>query len=61
MAECILYDRECIECGECEVCPFHDKKCDNCFECLKTDVDYAGIVIDSIEIPEQNNHDKKLK
>jgi hypothetical protein len=32
---CVLYDRECIDCGECEVCDLDKtKKCDNCEQCL---------------------------
>ena len=51
--KCILFDRDCIECGECDMCPYHDKICDNCFACLafeSTDIDYAKIAIDEIII-----------
>ena len=28
---CVLYDRECIECGECNLCDLDPTKiCDNC-------------------------------
>lgn len=49
MARCRLYDRECIDCCECdEYCDIYDKKCDNCYKCLNTDADFAGIIVDSI-------------
>ena len=29
--ECVLYDRKCIECGECDMCDLDPSKiCDNC-------------------------------
>lgn len=33
--ECVLYDRKCIECGECDMCDLDPSKiCDNCGKCL---------------------------
>ena len=33
--QCVLYDRECIGCLECETCDLDpDKICDNCGKCL---------------------------
>ena len=30
--DCVLYDRECINCGECDMCDLNPKKkCDNCY------------------------------
>lgn len=32
---CELYDRECINCMECEICDLDPNKiCDNCGKCL---------------------------
>lgn len=46
--ECVLYDRECIGCMECEVCDIDpDKVCDNCGRCLDI-CDDAVIKIDAI-------------
>ncbi len=46
--KCVLYDRDCIGCGECEFCDLDPLKiCDNCGKCLKTE-DYAAFKIDSI-------------
>lgn len=46
--ECVLLDRECIDCGECDVCDLnHDKICDNCGQCLDIRDD-AVIKIDGI-------------
>lgn len=47
--KCVLYDRECIGCGECDRCDLDpDKICDNCMKCVKSDADYRGICIDGI-------------
>ncbi len=46
--ECVLYDRECIGCMECEECDLDpDKVCDNCGRCLDI-CDDAVIKIDAI-------------
>lgn len=50
--ECVLYDRECIGCMECEVCDLDENKiCDNCGKCLEIH-DSAVIKIDKIIIDE---------
>jgi len=50
MKKCILYDRECIQCGECNMCDLDPQKvCDNCGKCIEINADYAEIQIDSIE------------
>lgn len=46
--ECVLYDRECIGCMECEICDLDPNKiCDNCGKCLEIHDD-AVIKIDKI-------------
>ena len=46
--DCVLYARECNDCGECEFCDLDPLKiCDNCGKCLNTD-DFATIKIDGI-------------
>ena len=46
--ECVLYDRECIMCGECDICDLDPQKlCDNCGKCLDIRDD-AIIKIDKI-------------
>ena len=46
--ECVLYDRECIGCMECEACDLDpDKICDNCGKCLDIK-EFAAIKIDGI-------------
>ena len=48
---CVLYDRECIGCGECDRCDLDpDKICDNCMKCVQEDADFKGIVIDGIQL-----------
>lgn len=47
--ECVLMDRECTDCGECNICDLDpDKICDNCCVCIDRDADYLGINIDEI-------------
>ena len=34
--KCVLYDRDCIDCGECDVCDLDPNKiCDNCGKCAE--------------------------
>ena len=45
---CVLYDRECIGCMECETCDLDPSKvCDNCGKCLDVK-EFATIAIDGI-------------
>lgn len=53
--DCVLYERECIDCGECDVCDLDtDKICDNCGKCLDIRDD-AVIKIDGIILDEKGN------
>lgn len=46
--KCVLYDRECIGCLECEACDLEPgKTCNNCGKCLDIRDD-AVIKIDKI-------------
>lgn len=46
--KCVLYDRDCIGCMECEICDLDpDKICDNCGKCIEIQDD-AVIKIDKI-------------
>ena len=52
--ECVLYNRLCNGCGECDVCDINPNKlCDNCGKCLDIKDD-AVIKIDKIIIEEEN-------
>ena len=52
MKECVLYDRECIGCGECDRCDLDPNKiCDNCMKCVMGDDDYLTLPIDEIQAP----------
>lgn len=54
--ECVLMDRECTDCGECDICDLNpDKICDNCCACIDKDVDFKSIEIE--EIIEDENTD----
>jgi len=45
---CVLDDKICDECGECDYCDLDKTKiCDNCCECLDTP-DYNGVEIEDI-------------
>lgn len=60
--ECVLYDRYCIECGECNICDLDKNKiCDNCCKCIDEDADYAGIDIDDIIIEEDLEEDNEVE
>ena len=61
MAKCVLYDRECIGCMECEICDLDPNKiCDNCGKCLDIQ-DFATIKIDGIYDEKGNNLNLKKK
>ena len=52
---CVLYERECIGCLECEICDLDKNKiCDNCGKCLNIQDD-AIIKIDKIIMGEDEN------
>lgn len=47
--ECVLMDRECISCGECDICDLDPNKiCDNCCVCIENGADYKSVEIDEI-------------
>ena len=52
--QCVLYDRACLNCGECDRCDLDPEKiCDNCMQCIRGDADYQAIRIDSIQTEPQ--------
>ena len=52
--QCVLYDRKCIECGECDRCDLDpDKICDNCMRCVKGDDEFRFILIDEVRIDKE--------
>ena len=49
MKMCVLYDRECIDCGECDMCELDPtKRCDNCMKCVNGDDEYRTLPIDAV-------------
>jgi len=49
MKKCVLYDRACIECGECNMCDLEPGKiCNNCMRCVDTGADYNEVIIKDI-------------
>lgn len=59
--KCVLYDRDCINCGECEFCDLDPTKlCDNCGKCLESEnFDYAAIKIDGFSQTENDDSHTK--
>ena len=55
MRKCVLYDRDCIECGECDHCDLDPGKiCDNCMRCVNGDAqEYRSITIDEVILPDK--------
>ena len=52
---CVLYDRACLGCGECDRCDLDpDKICDNCMKCVQGDAEFRGIVIDGIRLENES-------
>jgi len=55
--QCVLYDRTCIGCNECNMCDLvPDKVCDNCGKCIEDKREYAQINITKI-IMDENQTD----
>lgn len=54
--QCIMEDKLCIECGECDHCNLNpDKLCDNCCRCIDS-ADYQSIWVDDIILEEDTHH-----
>lgn len=48
---CVLEDRECNGCGECDRCDLDPNKiCDNCMKCVNNDAEYRAIMVDDFEL-----------
>lgn len=45
--ECLIYDRACIKCYECEKCDLDStKRCNNCEKCLEQSGEYRSVKIE---------------
>ena len=52
---CVLYERECIGCGECNRCDLNPEKiCDNCMKCVNGNAEYRGIAINRIMLEKED-------
>ncbi len=52
--QCLLYDRVCIGCGECDRCDLDPGKiCDNCMKCVTGNAEYRSVAIDGIVLQEE--------
>lgn len=48
---CVLEDKECIGCGECDRCDLDPNKiCDNCMKCVNGDAEYRAIMVEDFEL-----------
>lgn len=57
MSKCILYDRDCCDCGECDMCELDPKKrCDNCMKCVNDGAEYRAVVVDQIIHPNSDSN-----
>ena len=62
MKKCVLYDRECIECGECHRCDLDPSKiCDNCMKCVNGDQEFRSILIDEVRLEPESESGKQPK
>ena len=53
MKECVLFERECTDCGECDKCDLdRTKNCDDCGKCIDTSEEY--LVVDVNRFFEEN-------
>ena len=51
MKECVLEEKMCINCGECDLCDLDkNKKCDNCGKCIESSAESRAIQIDDVII-----------
>lgn len=47
---CVLEDKICINCGECDKCDLDPNKiCDSCGKCLESESEYKAIKITEIK------------
>ena len=57
MKDCVLYDRKCIDCKECDYCDLDGEKiCDNCCKCIEVKSDYNAVIIDGIVVPKNSKN-----
>jgi hypothetical protein len=61
--KCTLYDRECVDCGECDACDLDSSKiCDSCGKCLNEEEEYRSIdVKEFLNKQENKNNNKKAE
>lgn len=59
--QCVLYDRVCIGCGECDRCDLDPNKvCNNCMQCVNGTADYRAVSIDGIKLESELNQSGKV-
>ena len=60
--ECVLYDRVCIGCGECDRCDLDPEKiCDNCMRCVRGESEYRAIAVEDIQLESEYLRKQKYK
>lgn len=54
MKQCVLEDRACTNCRECDICDLNSEKiCDNCMKCINSEEDYKSVIIEKIIIDQK--------
>lgn len=54
-----MYDRDCIDCGECMRCDLNPLKiCDNCGKCIDGESDFNAVKIDKIVLNDKDDYFK---
>ncbi len=58
--QCELYDRECVDCGECDICDLDpEKHCDDCGRCIDESEEYRSVTVE--DFFKQNVTKEQLK
>jgi len=58
---CVLYDRECIGCGECDRCDLDPEKiCDNCMKCVRGEAEYRAVQVEGILLDDKKQENDPL-
>jgi len=54
---CVLYDRKCTSCGECDKCDLDESKiCDNCGKCIDQPDEYRVLNLKDFYDREKKNN-----
>ena len=58
--ECVLFDRKCCDCGQCDVCDLDSGKiCDDCGQCIEEGREYRTLDIQEFITAQQEKKRNK--